>query len=148
MLNAKELMLPNSGAREDLSVPWTARRTSQSILKEINPEWSLEGLMLKLQYFGYLIQSTSLLEKTLRLGKTEGNRRKGRQRMRWLESITDSMDMNLSKLWETVEDRGAWCMGFHGVTKSWTQPRGWTTTKRHLHPFLHWWHVLLFLFKR
>ena len=96
MLNAQELMLSNSGAREDLSAPWKARRSS----KEINPEQSLEGLMLKLklQYFGHLIQRTKLLEKTLILVKTEGKRRRGRQRMRWLEGITDSMDMNVSKL--------------------------------------------------
>ena len=121
MLNAQELMLSNSGAREDLSAPWKARRSS----KEINPEQSLEGLMLKLklQYFGHLIQRTKLLEKTLILVKTEGKRRRGRQRMRWLEGITDSMDMKLSKLWKIVEGRGAWRAGGHGVAESWTQPR-------------------------
>ena len=94
-----------------MSVPWTAWRSNQSILKEINPDYSLEGLMLKLklklQYFGHLMRRVDSLEKTLMLGKNEGKRRRGWQRMRWLESITDSMDMNLSKLWETVEDRGA-----------------------------------------
>ena len=112
-----------------MRVPWTATRSNQSILKEINPEYSLEGLMLKLklQYFGYLMQRADLLAKTLMLGKMEGKRRRGQQRMRWLDSITDSMDMNLRKLQETEEDRGAWRAAVHGVTKSWTQLSNRTT---------------------
>ena len=101
---------------------WTARRSNQSILKEISPEYSLEGLMLKLelQYFGHLMQRTDSLEKILMLGKMEGRRRSGLQRMGWLDSITDSTDMNLSKLWEIVKDRGAWHAAIHGVVESQT----------------------------
>ena len=102
-------MVLSCGARADSwsFTPWTERRSNQSILKEINPEYSLEGLILKFEYFGHLIRRTNPLEKTLLLGRTEGRRRRGRQRMRRLDSITDSMDMNLSKLWEIVKDRGA-----------------------------------------
>ena len=115
-----------------LRVPSALKRSNQSILKEINPEYSLEWLMLKLQYFGHLMWRTDSLEKTLMLGKIEGRRRRGQHRMRWLDGITDSMDMNLNKLQDTVEDRGAWRVTVHGITKNQT----WLSDCFHFPEFL------------
>ena len=130
--------------RRLLRVPWSARRSNQSILKEISPEYSLEGLMLKLklQYFGHLMRRTDSLEKTLMLGKIEGRRRRGRQKLRWLDGITDTMHMSLSKIREIMKDREAWCAFIYGAAKSWTQPSDWTTataflmSSYHIHTWL------------
>ena len=127
-LSAKELMLLNCGVGEDSWVTWTSGRSNQSVLKEISPECSLEGLMLKLklQYFGHLMQRTDSFEKTLMLGMIEGRRRRGWERMRWLDVITSSVGMSLSKLQEFVINREAWHAAVLGVTNSWTQLSDWT----------------------
>ena len=130
-LSTEELMLLNCGVREFLRVPWTARRSNQSILKEISLEYSLEGLMLKLkvQYFGHMMWTADSLEKTLMLGKIEGRKRRGQQRVRWLDCIADLMDTSLSNLRELVMDREAWRAAVPGVTKGQTQLSNWTELK-------------------
>ena len=130
-LSTEELMLLNCGVREFLRVPWTARRSNQSVLKEISLEYSLEGLMLKLkvQYFGHMMWTADSLEKTLMLGKIEGRKRRGQQRVRWLDCIADLMDTSLSNLRELVMDREAWRAAVPGVTKGQTQLSNWTELK-------------------